>query len=111
MARQRKLLSLEEQLEKFISDIQITEKHLQELRESKKDIEDKIRVRNMEELDALIVQSGKSYEDIKAMLMGSTTSVEKKKWYDFKWLLLLWWSLLLCKIIFSLKFMLIKLKK
>ena len=71
MARQRKLLSLEEQLEKFISDIQITEKHLQELRESKKDIEDKIRVRNMEELDALIVQSGKSYEEVKAMLMGS----------------------------------------
>ena len=79
MARQRKLLSLEEQLEKFISDIQITEKHLQELRESKKDIEEKIRIRNMEELDALIVQSGKSYEEIKAMLMCSTSSVSKKK--------------------------------
>lgn len=70
MARQRRILSLDEQLTKVISDIETTEKHLQELTESKKDIEEKIRVRNMEELDALIVQSGKSYEEIKAMLMG-----------------------------------------
>ena len=76
MARQRKVLSLDEQLTKVISDIEVTEKHLQELRESKKDIEEKIRIRNMEELDALIVQSGKSYEEIKAMLMGSG---DKKK--------------------------------
>ena len=76
MARQRKVLSLDEQLTKVISDIEITEKHLQELRESKKDIEEKIRVRNMEELDALIVQSGKSYEEVKALLMGSG---DKKK--------------------------------
>lgn len=79
MARQRKILSLDEQLEKVISDIEITEKHLKELRESKKDIEEKIRVRNMEELDALIVQSGKSYEEIKAMLMGSDSAEKKKK--------------------------------
>lgn len=77
MARQRRILSLDEQLEKVISDIEITEKHLQELRELKKNVEEKIRVRNMEELDALIVQSGKSYEEIKALLMGSST--DKKK--------------------------------
>ena len=79
MARQRRILSLEEQLTNVVSDIEATEKHLQELRELKKDIEEKIRVRNMEELDALIVQSGKSYEEIKAMLMCSTSSVSKKK--------------------------------
>lgn len=78
MARQRKVLSLDEQLKKVISDIEITEKHLQELRESKKDIEEKIRVRNMEELDALIIQSGKSYEEIKALLMGSGDNSKKK---------------------------------
>ena len=61
MARQRRILSLDEQLTKVVSDIETTEKYLQELRESKKDIEEKIRVRNMNELDALIVQSGKSY--------------------------------------------------
>ena len=71
MARQRRILSLDEQLTKVISDIETTEKHLQELRELKKNVEEKIRVRNMEELDALIVQSGKSYEEIKALLMGS----------------------------------------
>lgn len=71
MARQRRILSLDEQLTKVISDIEITEKHLQELKEIKKDIEEKIRVRNMEELDALIVQSGKSYEEVIAMLMSS----------------------------------------
>ena len=69
---------MDEQLEKVISDIETTEKHLQELRELKKDIEEKIRVKNMEELDALIVQSGKSYEEIKAMLRDST-SIGKKK--------------------------------
>lgn len=79
MARQRRILSLDEQLKKVISDIEITEKHLQELRELKKDIEEKIRVRNMEELDALIVQSGKSYEEIKAMILENNTSVGKKK--------------------------------
>ena len=79
MARLRKVLSLDEQLEKVVSDINATEKTLQELKEIKKDIEEKIRVRNMEELDALIVQSGKSYEEIKAMLMCSTSSVSKKK--------------------------------
>ena len=78
MARQRKLLSLEEQLEKVVSDIEATEKLLQELKDSKKDIEEKIRMKNMEELDALIVQSGKSYEEIKAILMGSG-GVDKKK--------------------------------
>lgn len=79
MARQRRILSLEEELTKVVSDIEATEKLLQELKDSKKDIEEKIRVRNMEELDALIVRSGKSYDEIKALLMCSTTSVEKKK--------------------------------
>ena len=79
MARQKRILSLEEELTKVVSDINTTEKTLQELKEIKKDIEEKIRVRNMEELDALIVQSGKSYEEVKAMLMCSTSSVSKKK--------------------------------
>ena len=77
MARQKRILSLEEQLENVISDIETTEKHLQELRELKKDIEEKIRVRNMEELDALINQSGKTYEEFKALLVGSTTGKKK----------------------------------
>ena len=77
MARLRKVLSLDEQLIKVVSDIETTEKYLQELLELKKDIEEKIRVRNMEELDALIVQSGTSYEEIKAMLIGSTTGKKK----------------------------------
>ena len=79
MARQKRIISLEEELTKVVSDINATEKTLQELKEIKKDIEEKIRVKNMEELDALIVQSGKSYEEVKAMLMGAVTSVNKKK--------------------------------
>ena len=79
MARQRRILSLEEQLTKVVTDISATEKSLQELKEAKKDIEEQIRVKNMEELDALIVQSGKSYEEVKALLMCSNSSVIKKK--------------------------------
>ena len=78
MARQKRIISLEEELAKVVSDIEITEKHLQELKEIKKDIEEKIRVRNMEELDALIVQSGKSYEEVKALLTSTTFSIGKK---------------------------------
>ena len=78
MARLKRTLSLDEHLEKVVSDIDSTEKYLRELYLIKKEIEEQIRVRNMEELDALIVQSGKSYEEVKAMLTG-TTSVEKKK--------------------------------
>ena len=79
MARARKILSLEEELTKVVTDISATEKYLQELYEAKKDIEEKIRVRNMEELDALIVQSGKTYEEVKALLTGATSSISKKK--------------------------------
>ena len=80
MARAKRILSLEEQLTKVVSEISAAEKTLQELNETKKEIEEKIRVRNMEELDALIVKSGKSYEEIKALLIGtSTTSVGKRK--------------------------------
>ena len=77
MARQRRILSLEEQLTKVVADISTTEKSLRELNEAKKDIEEKIRVKNMEELDALIVQSGKSYEEVKALLVGASTSKKK----------------------------------
>ena len=79
MARARKILSLDEQLIKVVSDIEATQKQLQELESLKKDIEEKIRVRNMEELDALIVQSGKSYDEVKALLTGAVTYVNKKK--------------------------------
>lgn len=79
MARQRRILSLEEQLTKVVTDISATEKQLQELESLKKDIEEKIRVRNMEELDALIVQSGKTYEEVKALLTSATSSISKKK--------------------------------
>ena len=77
MARLRKVLSLDEQLEKVVSDIEITKKQLQELGSLKKDIDEQIRVRNMEELDALIVQSGKTYEEVKALLISTTTSKKK----------------------------------
>ena len=78
MSRLKRTLSLDEHLEKVVSDIDSTEKYLRELNLVNKEIEEQIRVRNMEELDALINQSGKSYEEIKAMLMGSG-SVDKKK--------------------------------
>ena len=83
MARGKRLLSLEEQLAKVVEDIATAEKTLQELNDAKKDIEEKIRVRNMEELDALIVKEGKTYEEIKAMILGNSTSVGKKKWCAF----------------------------
>ncbi|MBD5508839.1 MAG: hypothetical protein HDR05_12550 [Lachnospiraceae bacterium] len=69
MARKkREVVTPEEQLEKVIKDIEETKETLKTLEKSKKELEAQIKMDRLAELDAIIKDSGKSYDEVKAML-------------------------------------------
>ncbi|WP_285945910.1 hypothetical protein [Thomasclavelia cocleata] len=68
MARGKKNLTLEEQLEKISTEIETMETSLKELKKTKKELEDEIKMNRLSELDDLIASSGKSFEEVKALL-------------------------------------------
>lgn len=70
MARGKKNLTLEEQLGKISAEIENMESSLKELKKSKKELEDEIKMNRLSELDDLIASSGKSFEEVKALLSG-----------------------------------------
>ena len=68
MARGKKSLTLEEQLEKIIADIEDTELSLKEMKRTKKELEEQVKMSRLAELDELISSSGKSFEEVKDLL-------------------------------------------
>ena len=68
MARGRKSLSLDEQLEKITTEIENMESALKEMKKAKKDLEDQIKQARLAELDELISEKGLSFEEVKKML-------------------------------------------
>ena len=69
MPRPKKvILTPEEQLEKLISDIETTKATLKEMEQQKKNLEVEIKMNRLSELDELITASGKSFDDVKALL-------------------------------------------
>ncbi|HIZ06913.1 MAG TPA: flagellar export protein FliJ [Candidatus Eubacterium avistercoris] len=68
MPRGRKSYTLEEQLEITINSIAETEAALKELKQKKKALEAEIKQKNIAELYDMIQQSGKSLDEVKAML-------------------------------------------
>lgn len=68
MPRTKKPTSLEEQLIKVDSDIEATKKTLSRLKRTKKELEDKINLNRLTELNQLIIAKGKSIEDVKEIL-------------------------------------------
>ena len=69
MARKKKVsLTPEEQLNKIISDIEETKETLKALEKSKKELEEKVKMDRLSALDELIMQSGKSYDEVKELL-------------------------------------------
>lgn len=69
MARKKKVaLTPEEQLNQIISDIEKTKENLKSLEKSKKALEEKIKMDRLAALDEIITQSGKSYDEVKALL-------------------------------------------
>lgn len=70
MPRGRKTLTLEEQLEKITNEIENMEKSLNELKKTKIELEEQVKMNRLSELDKLIIESGKTYEEIKELLMN-----------------------------------------
>ena len=68
MARGKKSYTLVEQLERTTSEIEDLEIHLKELKRSKKELEEQIKLNRLSELDKLIAASGKSFEEIKEFI-------------------------------------------
>ena len=68
MARGRKSLSLDEQLEKITAEIDNMESSLKEMKKAKKDLEDQIKQARLAELDDIISEKGLSFEEVKELL-------------------------------------------
>ncbi len=68
MARGRKSLSLDEQLVKINIEIDKLENSLKELKQSKKTLEEQIKMNKLTELDELISEKGLSLDDVKKLL-------------------------------------------
>ena len=68
MARGRKALSLDEQLEKITAEIENMESSLKEMKKAKKDLEEQIRQARLAELDEIISENGLSFEEVKELL-------------------------------------------
>lgn len=70
MARGRKSYTLEEKLETVNKDIENTKMCLQKLEEEKQELESQIRQQRLEEIDKLMTQNGKTFDDVMAFLAG-----------------------------------------
>ena len=68
MARGRKSLSLDEQLEKITTEIENMENSLKEMKKAKKDLEEQIKQARLSELDDIISEKGLSFEEVKELL-------------------------------------------
>ena len=68
MARGRKTLSLDEQLEKITTEIDNMENSLKEMKQTKKELEEQIRQAKLSELNDLINERGLTFEEVKKML-------------------------------------------
>lgn len=69
MARGRKkALNLDEQLAKVVSEIAETEDHLKELKDTKKELEEQVKMSRVAALDELIASSGLSLDEVKKLL-------------------------------------------
>ena len=67
MARGKKL-SLDEQLVKITTEIENMENSLKEMKKEKKDLEEQIKQAKLAELEAIIAESGKTFDEVKELL-------------------------------------------
>ena len=70
MARGRKTYTLEEKLEIVNNDIENTKMCLQKLETDKKELESQIKQQRLDEIDKLMTQNGKTFDDVMAFLVG-----------------------------------------
>ena len=70
MARGRKSYTLEEKLQIVTKDIENTKQCLQKLETEKQELELQIKQQKLEEIDKLMTQNGKTFDDVMAFLVG-----------------------------------------
>ena len=70
MARGRKSYTLEEKLQMVTTDIENTKMCLQKLETEKKELEEQIRQQRLDEINKLMIQNGKTFDDVMAFLAG-----------------------------------------
>lgn len=70
MARGRKSYTLEEKLQNVTNDIENTKQCLEKLETEKKKLESQIKQQKLDEIDKLMVQNGKTFDDVMAFLVG-----------------------------------------
>ena len=68
MARGKKNLTLEEELSKITEQIDVMESALQKLKIHKAELEEKVKQAKLAELYNLISASGKSFDEVKALI-------------------------------------------
>jgi F0F1-type ATP synthase membrane subunit b/b' len=68
MARTKKNLTLEEKHAKITSEIEEMEASIKELKKTKKELEEQIKMSRLVELDEIISASGKSLDEIKELI-------------------------------------------
>lgn len=64
------VLLVEEKLQNVTTDIENTKLCLQKLEEEKKELEEQIKQQRLEEIDRMMTQNGKSFDDVMAFLVG-----------------------------------------
>lgn len=70
MARGRKSYTLEEKLQMVTTDIENTKLCLQKLETDKKELESQIKQQRLDEIDKLMTQNGKTFDDVMAFLVN-----------------------------------------
>lgn len=69
MPRGKKKLTLEEQLKKITTEIENTENALKEMKNTKKELEEQIKINRLSEIDELMVENNLTFDDLKALLI------------------------------------------
>lgn len=68
MRKAKKQETLQEQLERISAELEQAKENVKRLRKVKKELEEKIRIKELEELDELRRENGKTIEEVKAFL-------------------------------------------
>lgn len=76
MARGRKNLTLDEQLEKITNEIENMENSLKQMKQAKKELEEQIKMNRLAELDELISEKGLTFEEVMNMLNNKEENKE-----------------------------------
>ena len=71
MARKKRLVSLNDQLDKITNEIENMENSIKELKTTKKELENQIKQIRLFELDNLISENGLTFDEVKELLSNN----------------------------------------